>query len=173
MQKRRKGNMAELTPSPGPKMWAESSSNRFISEYMDRAYYTAGWDNGVFTDYIKKANTELENAKGLDKDHCARVYAKVNEAVLEGLKEAGKKFKACLVTNTHTTKMPYKGVCILDATNSNYGKLLAKIKSKMDKLDDADWWLSPAEKADKYAIKTTEVAKHIGALGMSHTTFVL
>ena len=93
--------------------------------------------------------------------------------MLEGLKEAGKKFKACLVTNTHTTQMPYKGIRILDATNSNYGKLLAKIKSKMDKLDDADWWLSPAQKADKYAIKTTEVAKHIGALGMSHTTFVL
>ena len=140
---------------------------------MDRAFYTAGWDNGVFTDFIKKANAELENAKGLDTDHCARVHAKVNEAVLESLKEAGNKFEACLVTNTHATKMPYKGVRILDATNSNYGKLLAKIKSKMDKLDDADWWLSPAKKADKYTYTTNDVAKHIGALGMSHTTFVL
>ena len=60
MQKHRKGNRAELTSSPGSLMWAESSANRFISEYMDRAFYTAGWDNGVFTDFIKKANAELE-----------------------------------------------------------------------------------------------------------------
>ena len=66
--------------------------------------------------------------------------------------------------------MPFKGVRILDATSSNYGKLLAKIKSKVDKLDDEEWWLSPAEKSEKATFKPSEVAKHISALGMSHTT---
>ena len=64
----------------------------------------------------------------------------------------------------------YEGVRILDATNSNYGKLLAKIKSKMDKLDDEEWWLSPADEADKSTYRPNEVAKHISALGMSHAT---
>ena len=129
-----RGSGATLLVKKGdPRFWSDVGNNRTISELMDRAFHTLGYTNGVFTDFICKANDTLENAAGLSNAQLKHVEIRVTQAVQEGLGEAFEAYNDFISSPSHKATLPQNGDSLLKYGATNYEHLIGTIKAKIGK----------------------------------------
>lgn len=169
IQKHRIGKRrATLLREPGECVYGDDSANRVAAEYMDRAFYFIGFDNGVFTNFMMHANKTLENAKGIPKDDFITVQRKVTAAVRRGLKEAATNMSAVMSTATHRTKFPHEGERLIEVKGSAYKKMLDEVDVQLTKMANDDFWEDRKQKEEHEAKAMKAQAEQIRQLGDCH-----
>ena len=146
-------------------MYGDIAANRAAAEYMDRAYYSVGFTNGVFTNFMAPANKVLEMAKGIHADDFKTVRRGVTAAVKRGLTDAGADMKAAMSTSTHKKKFPQDGSRLLQLKESPYQKMLDAITQQLTAMTNTDFWQDRRKKeieAQEAAKSQSDVIKQLG-----------
>ena len=114
-----KGNAVEHKYNADRK-WSNHTTNAQASEALNSAFHLLGYDNGVFSSFIKPAQSLLVLVGSIDEDDALDIKDDVTKAVVAALKAAEKLYAGVLQTGHPDAKMPNSGKSLLDSSDPYY-----------------------------------------------------
>ena len=139
VKKRRNCRDAPATVSSAATKWSSVENNMAAAEYLDRYFHMLGFDNGVFTEFIKRPNAMLTSNKSLPTHAMKLLKEAVTAAVITGLNDLGKEWLTAITTDSHLCPFPHEGNSLSGADGVCI-KELDYIQQRLDKLDDDNFW---------------------------------
>ena len=145
VEQRRNRRAAPTTVSPATTKWSSVENNMAAAEYLDRYFHLLGFDNGVFSSFIKRPNAILTANKSLPEHEMTVLRVAVTDAVIVGLNDLGKEWLTAITTDSHLCPFPHGGISLSGLDGVCY-KELDYIQQRLDKLDDDTFWEGPVAK---------------------------
>ena len=119
--------------------WADVEVNSAVATYLDRYFHMLGWNNGCFSDFMKRPNKMLTQNTSLPPHEKLVLKKKVSAAVLIGLSSVGDEWRTMLQAESHTAPFPHDGKSLVPNDSACF-KELDYLQERIDKLDDTHFW---------------------------------
>ena len=128
--------MHEATES---RRWGYPTQNNVARSFLDNAFHFCGYDNGVFSAFIKPFNDILEENSDLSPKKKHTLQERVTSAISLGLREAGSAFADQFTSNSHLDPFPQDGASLLPL-DSMASRELSNIWDNLEKLENKSFW---------------------------------
>jgi hypothetical protein len=119
--------------------WGYATQNNAARGFLDNAFHFCGYDNGVFSAFIKPFNDILEENSDLTSKKKHTLQERVTNAISLGLREAGAAFADQFTSNSHLDPFPQNGTSLLPK-HSMASRELSNINDNLEKLENKSFW---------------------------------
>jgi len=124
---------------PADQMWGDLTINTTAAVSLDNYFHFLGWSSGAFSAFMAKPNAMLLHNQGLPDGHLAVLKEHVTKAVRLGFGLLGNEWLTCLNAGSHLAPFPFNGASLFDP-DGPYVRELDYLQSRIDKLDEEDFW---------------------------------